>query len=228
MLTVAALVPLSFVVSSVGTRAPLRASAARLDLGFQIDAGATAGSVFVLGGFVALQLRIRSAEAWRDRRDAAVEALRVTQSALLAGTASSDDVRRAAEAALSAAAGYDDARQVLRVPGALLRIPDPTAEQARRLLAPYDPSIEQAQPAGPTAAGGGVGTGRGQGDQLEGVRRALGLRDTVGQGKGSLLPSGGESVTLKDVAIGFVLLLQIGWCEAYQRTGSRGGCKYIG
>lgn len=217
MQLIAALVPLSFVrapLSSVGTRELLRAPAARLDLGFQIDAGATAGSVFVLGGFVALQLRIRSAEASRDRRDAAVEALRVAQSALLAGTASSDDVRRAAEAALSAAAAYDETRQVLRVPGALLRIPDPTAEQARRLLAPYDPSIERAQPAGQLAAGGKTGTGRIRDDELERVRRALGLRDTSGQDKGSLLPSGGDSVTFKDVAIGFVLLLQIGWCMA--------------
>lgn len=200
-----------------------RAPAMRLDLGFQIDAGATAGSVFVLVGFVALQLRIRSAEASRDRRDAAVETLRVTQSALLAGTASSDDVRRAAEAALSAAAAYDDARQVLRVPGALLRIPDPTAEQARRLLAPYDPSIERAQPAGQSAAGSETDAD----DQLEGVRRALGLRDTAGQGKGSLLPSGADSVTFKDVAIGFVLLLQIGWCagraQNWVKHRGRGG-----
>jgi hypothetical protein len=169
--------------------------------------------VFVLAGFVALQLRIRSAEASRDRRDAAVEALRVAQSALLAGTASSDDVRRSAEAALSAAAAYDDARQVLRVPGALLRIPDPTAEQARRLLAPYDPSIERAQPADPSAAGGETGRGHAPDDRLSSIRRALGLRDTAGQGKGSWLPSGADSVTFKDVAIVFVLLLQIGWCE---------------
>eukprot|EP00967_Tisochrysis_lutea_P089489 scaffold127424_cov32-Tisochrysis_lutea.AAC.1 len=191
---------------------PYRTATPCLDLGFQVDAGASFGSVFVLCGFIALQLRIRSAEDARATRDDAIEALRLSQGALLAGTATADDVRASAAAALEAAASYDRARQVFRLPGALLRIPDPTAEQSRRLLAPYDPTL-QAQKESAAAAESALSTGSPQSeDQLENVRRALGLRDTAEQGKSSLLPSGSNTITFKDVAIAFVFLLQIGWC----------------
>lgn len=190
---------------------PYRTATPCLDLGFQVDAGASFGSVFVLCGFIALQLRIRSAEDARATRDDAIEALRLSQGALLAGTATADDVRASAAAALEAAASYDRARQVFRLPGALLRIPDPTAEQSRRLLAPYDPTL-QAQKESAAAAESALSTGSPQSeDQLENVRRALGLRDTAEQGKSSLLPSGSNTITFKDVAIAFVFLLQIGW-----------------
>eukprot|EP00966_Prymnesium_polylepis_P114720 2651154-Prymnesium_polylepis.1 len=53
-----------------------RAAGPRLELGLQVDPAASAGSIFVLGGFVALQLKIRSAIAAREARDAAIETLR--------------------------------------------------------------------------------------------------------------------------------------------------------
>jgi len=189
-----------------------RAPGARLGLGFQIDAGASVGSLFVLSGFVALQLRIRTAEASRSERDAAVEALRLTQGELLVGKCTADDVRRAAEAALGAADAYDDVRRVIALPGALLRIPDPNRDQARRLLEPYSPKLRLEREAERAEEAAGAGAG----DKLDGVRQSLGLRDTAEQqGKGSLLPSGSDSVTLKDVAIGFVLILQIAWCAGH-------------
>ena len=226
--------------------ATLRTAHPRLALGFQLDASAAVGPAFVLGGFAALQWRIKGAEGSRGERDAAVEALRAAQSDLLAGEATPDDVRVAARAALAAAAAYDDARRVAALPGALLRIPDPSAEQAGRILAPFDPSLQRERreaaaraAEGEGGGGGGGGSGGERGERrrdgnpeatLARVRGALGLRDSQPEqgARGSLLPSGSRRATVKDVLIGGALVLQICWfllslTDPLGGGGSQGG-----
>ena len=111
-----------------------RTPEARLELGLQVDPLATAGSGFVLGGFVLLQLKIRTAMEAREARDAALEVLRKAQVLLLAGKFTPEEVDRVKTAANEAADAYEAARKIVALGGALLRVPDPGASDAERLL----------------------------------------------------------------------------------------------
>ena len=106
----------------------------RLNLGLQVDPVASAGSIFVLGGFAALQLKISKAQGYRESRDAALEAFRLAQVKQLGGKLAAEEVERVAAAARRAVEEYQAARRVVAVLGAELRIPDPTASQAQLLL----------------------------------------------------------------------------------------------
>jgi hypothetical protein len=192
-----------------------RATPPRLELGLQVDPLATSSSVFVLGGFALLQLKIRDAQARRVERDAAVETLRKAEILLLAGKLKTEDVERALDEARAAIKTHDDARRIAVLPGALLRLPDPTATQTARVMeqvsaalsddprAPPPPPPSPAPPAPSPAAR----------DELDGVRAALGLRNPEAPdlSSDSLLPTGSRSLTLKDVAIGIALFFQICW-----------------
>ena len=164
----------------------------------------------MLGGFVALQLKIRSAIEKREARDAAAETLRKAEVLLLAGKLSAEQVEDARAAALRAVEEYEAARRIGVVGGALLRIPDPSAAADRRRV---DQSA--APPVTPPTVDSGtkVGRPRPPQDSLEGIRSALGLENRAPEAADpeSLLPSGSSALTLKDVAILFVLLLQVGW-----------------
>ena len=195
----------------------------RLELGFQVDPAASTSSVFVLGGFAVLQLKIRQAQNAREARDAAAEVLRRSEVALLAGQLTADEVQRASDAAGSAFDTYERARQVLNLPGALLRIPDPTGPQLRALLADQQKKRANArgeapQPLSVASASADAGwSERRREDPLDGLRDRLGLLDpkTVEQRDSdepaSLLPTGSRSLTIKDVAIGIALTLQLSW-----------------
>ena len=172
----------------------------RLELGLQVDPLATAGSGFVLGGFVLLQLKIRTAMEAREARDAALEVLRKAQVLLLAGKFTPEEVDRVKTAANEAADEYEEARKIVALGGALLRVPDPSASDAERLLERQAPPPKPPPATSPTAAP----------DSLDGVRGLLGLR-APSQPSDSLLPTGSSKATLKDAAIGLVFVLQIGW-----------------
>ena len=180
-------------------------AAVRMEQGFQIDPLASSGSLFVLGGFTALQLKIRTAIEKREERDAAAETLRKAEILLLAGKCSAEDVERVREGAAQAADAYEDSRRIIALGGALLRIPDPTASRAERVLGTPSPPPPSPLPRE-------ASTDRQQADALDGVRNALGLkRPDAPPSSGSLLPTGSRSLTLKDVAIGFVFVLQLLW-----------------
>lgn len=188
--------------------APLlaRAGVPQLELGLQVDPLATASSVFVLGGFAALQLKIRSAEDARGARDKSVETFRKAEVLLLAGKLTADQLAICRAEADEAVAAHDKARQIVVIPGALLRVPDPTREQTVRIL-----NLTADKPLPPAAAPAAPNP-----DGLDGVREAMGLRNperstAVEGGTGSLLPTGSRAVTPKDVAISIALALQIAW-----------------
>ena len=166
------------------------------ELGLQVDLSASAGSLFVLTGFAALQLKVRAAIEKREARDAARETLRKAEVLLLAGKLEADAVERAREAANSALAAYEDERKVAALGGVALRIPDPTPERA----ADSDAfSLEKRED---------------QGDALDPLRATLGLKNPEAppsEEAGSLLPTGSRQLTLKDFAIGFVFVLQVAW-----------------
>ena len=174
----------------------------RLELGLQVDPLATAGSGFVLGGFVLLQLKIRTAMEAREARDAALEMLRKAQVLLLAGKVTPEEVDRVKTAANVAADEYEEARKIVALGGALLRVPDPSASDAERLLERQAPPPKP-PPTTSTAAAP---------DSLDGLRGLLGLQNRApSQPSDSLLPTGSNKATLKDAAIGLVFVLQIGW-----------------
>jgi hypothetical protein len=192
-----------------------------MELGMQVDPLASAGSLFVLGGFALLQLKIRFAMGRRELRDAAAETYRKAEVLQLAGKIGAEEVRRAAAAAQEASAQYEEARRVVALGGALLRLPDPNAAAIGRLARPpqeqsqrpvnreEDGMQRQQQPQPGPAPPAAPGT-----DPLEGVRGALRLEDrapATSQSPGSLLPTGSRTVTAKDLAIGFVFVLQVGW-----------------
>lgn len=182
-----------------------RTTSLRAELGLQVDPLASAGSLFVLGGFTILQLKIRSAIEKRESRDSSAETLRKAEVLLLAGKLDSEGLERARAAFKAAAAEYEDTRRIVSLGGVLLRIPDPGAAEADRLL---DRTSGNAQPPipppAPTLTPVSKAT-KGELDQLD----QLGLnRPNL---PSSLLPTASSSVTLKDVAIGFAFLLQIGW-----------------
>lgn len=194
----------------------------RLELGFQVDPAATTSSVFVLGGFAVLQLKIRQAQNAREARDAAAEVLRRSEVALLAGQLTTSDVQQASDAAGSAFDSYERARQVLNLPGALLRIPDPTGPQLRALLVDQQKKRAAARGEAPPLSVASVSADAGwserrREDPLDGLRERLGLLDPKAVEQrdtdkpASLLPTGSRSLTLKDVAIGVALTLQISW-----------------
>jgi hypothetical protein len=179
-----------------------RTPEARLELGLQVDPLATAGSGFVLGGFVLLQLKIRTAMEAREARDAALEVLRKAQVLLLAGKFTPEEVDRVKTAANEAADAYEAARKIVALGGALLRVPDPGASDAERLLERQAPPPKPPPATSTTAAP----------DSLDGVRGMLGLQNRApSQPSDSLLPTGSSKATLKDAAIGLVFVLQIGW-----------------
>lgn len=166
------------------------------ELGLQVDFAASGGSLFVLTGFAALQLKVRAAIEKREARDAARETLRKAEVLLLAGKLEAAAVERAREAANSALAAYEEERKVAALGGVALRIPDPTPERA----ADSDAfSLEKRED---------------QGDALDPLRATLGLKNPEAppsEEAGSLLPTGSRQLTLKDVAIGFVFVLQVAW-----------------
>ena len=176
-----------------------RTPEARLELGLQVDPLATAGSGFVLGGFVLLQLKIRTAMEAREARDAALEVLRKAQVLLLAGKFTPEEVDRVKTAANEAADEYEEARKIVALGGALLRVPDPSASDAERLLERQAPPPKPPPATSTTAAP----------DSLDGLRGLLGLQNRAPSD--SLLPTGSSKATLKDAAIGLVFVLQIGW-----------------
>ena len=175
------------------------AGAPRMELGLQVDPLATAGSLFVLSGFTALQLKVRGAIERREARDAARESLRKAEVLLLAGKLTPDDVERAAANAKNAVDEYEEARRIIALGGVLLRVPDPSASP--------EPSSPEPAPEGEPASRPGPS------DPLDAVRDAMGLKnpDAPSKAPGSLLPTGSSSVTIKDVAILFVLVLQVAW-----------------
>lgn len=202
----------------------LRAPPPRAELGLQVDPTASAGSVFVLGGFAALQLKIRGAIQKREERDAAAEVFRKAEILLLAGKLKPEEVANSKQALRDAAEDYEEARRLFNVAGALIRIPDPTGAQADRLLRQQlgeEPVQEQAAPTQQQQpAEQQMQRSQQQqqpepsSDALDPVREALGLRNPdapAPPSSGSLLPTGSASVTLKDIAIGFVFILQLGW-----------------
>ena len=144
----------------IGSRSPHHRPCARrapdpvLELGFQFDPAASIGPIFALSGYAGLQLKIRQARAAQVERDAATELARIAKKRLLAGEVGVEDVERAEEAARQALVDYDEARQVAVLPGALLRIPDPTARRRP------DGETET-----PTAAPPGTSTGQASGQQ---------------------------------------------------------------
>lgn len=184
-----------------------RAPTPRLELGFQFDPAASVGPLFALGGFAALQLKVREANNARTERDAALELARIARKRLLAGDCSVQDVSRAEAAAKQAALDYDDARLILGLPGVLLRVPDPTSSPEAREVADdikekdqsNSDAVDQREEIPPTLSR----------DPLSTLRSSLGLQDD--SSSNSLLPSGSKLPTFKDFAIGFVLLLQIFW-----------------
>ena len=203
-----------------------RAPPPRLELGLQVDPLATGSTLFVFGLLALLQLKIKSAEASRGTRDQAVETYRQAEVLLLAGKATPDEVQRALNAAEEAVAAYDDSRRIASLPGALLRLPDPTATEVERILkrqpqqpggqpAPPGATPAAAPPPPPSAPPSAPREARPTDDPLEGVRRALRLREAETPSEApsgsSLLPTGSASLTLKDVAIGIALALQICW-----------------
>lgn len=186
-----------------------RTKSLRLELGLQVDPLASAGSLFVLGGFAALQLKIRSAMDKREGRDAATETLRKAEVLLLAGKLSTEDVQRVRQTAQQASDDYEDARKIVALGGALLRVPDPTRNEAQRRLERQEPEPKPAALPPPAAPPWSSSD-----DPLDGVRTALRLEDrspAASEQSGSLLPTGSSAVTLKDVAIGFVFVLQLSW-----------------
>ena len=179
-----------------------RCSRTSMELGLQVDVPATVSSLFVLGSFALLQLKIRGAEAQRGTRDASVETFRKAEVLLLAGKITSEEAERAKAAAVTEAERYDSARQVLSIPGALLRVPDPSAAQVQRVLKGDTPSTDQRPP-----SDGPASTSDGQ----KPAATTEQVRPVEAPDDGSLLPTGSRTPTLKDVAIGSVLVLQIGW-----------------
>ena len=179
-----------------------------MELGLQVDPAASVGSIFVLGGFAALQLKIRSAIEKREERDAAIETLRKAEVLLLAGKLAPEEVERARQAAQAAKDTYEDTRKIAAIGGALLRIPDPSASAAERRLQDAAQAKEQQQqpppqPPSPDAR---------RDDPLDGVRAVLRLqKPDAPPSNGSLLPTGSRTLTLKDVAIALVFVLQVGW-----------------
>ena len=129
------------------------------ELGLQVDFAEVGGSLFVLTGFAALQLKVRAAIEKREARDAARETLRKAEVLLLAGKLEADAVERARAAANSALAAYEEERKVAALGGVALRIPDPTPERA----ADSDAfSLEKRED---------------QGDALDPLRATLGLKN---------------------------------------------------
>lgn len=191
-----------------------RSPSPRMELGLQVDPLATASSVFVLGGFTLLQLKIRYAEGERDKRDAAVETLRKAEVLLLAGRLTAEDVAKVEDAAKVAVDAYDEARQILVIPGALLRLPDPSAAKVARVMGgpsqPTAPAVAD-DPTADDLSGSAVGQAPPP-DQLDPLRAALGLKQSDrAESEGSILPTGSNKVTLKDIAIGFALVAQVSW-----------------
>ena len=183
----------------------IRAASPRLELGLQVDPLATTSSVFVLGSFALLQLKIRSAEAARGERDKSIETLRKAEVLLLAGKLTADDLAVCRAEAEEQVAKYDEARQIAVLPGALLRVPDPSRDVVARVL---NKSADAPTPSPPPSS-----TASPSADGLDPIRDAMGLRRQgadVGS-DGSLLPTGSRTVTAKDVAIGIALALQIAW-----------------
>ena len=200
--------PILFTPPTIVTRAP----SPRLELGFQFDPAATASSVFVLGGFTALQLKIKGAEAKREERDEAIETYRKAEVLLLAGKLSPEEVARVREDALAVVQEHEDARRIGLIAGALLRIPDPTRERMQRVLDKTQDALRPEPPSPPPPATTPPVQQR-QPDGLDGVRNALGLARTnaAADDANSLLPTGSSSITVKDIAIGLALVAQIGW-----------------
>ena len=182
-----------------------------MELGLQVDYAASAGSIFVLGGFTALQLKIRGAIQKREERDKAAEVLRKAEVLLLAGKLKPEEVEKAAATMRTATADYEDARRIIALGGVLLRIPDPGAAEAQRILDKQTPSPPE-QPT-PTQQQASTQQQPQQQDELDPLRAALGLKNPEAppQKSDSLLPTGSASITFKDVAIGFVFILQVAW-----------------
>merc|ERR1712087_23878 len=181
----------------------------RLELGFQADPLAISSSLFVLGGFATLQLKIRSATMLREERDAAAEMLRKAEVLHLAGKLTAEEVEQAAATAQGAADEYEQARRIVALGNALLRIPDPTPppatlqqrEKRRRLQEKRarDDAIDQASQPSPLSGE--------QGDANAGSRSFT----RAPAEPSNLLPSGSSRITLKDAAIGVAFILQICW-----------------
>lgn len=196
-----------------------RAPPPRCDLGFQFDPAASVGPVFALGGYAALQLKIRSATAARLERDAAKELARIAKSRLLMGELTVEDVEQAEANARQAAADYDEARMITRLlPGALLRLPDPSAPREDSVLQQEPRAGQQELPESEKAQLERLREEQQRDLQVEpvatrdplfGVRSALGLQDPQAPAPSSLMPSGSNGVTIKDVAIGLALMLQV-------------------
>ena len=195
----------------------MRSTAPTMELGLQVDPLATAGSLFVLGGFTALQIKIRGAIEKREERDAAAETFRKAEVLLLAGKLKAEDVDRAAANMKAASDAYEEARRIIALGGVLLRIPDPGAAEAERLLKKQESQLEGQ---GKVVADDGEidtassGSAAAPSNALDGVRDALGLNNPnapISEDPDSLLPTGSRSITLKDVAIGFVFVLQVAW-----------------
>lgn len=209
--------------SRPGVRAPRRrCGAPRCELGFQVDPAASASSLLVLGSFAALQIKIKQAERYRDERDAAAESYRQAQVALLAGQVDAEEAERSAAVARRAFEAYQQARRVLSLPGAELRIPDPTASKVANVLKELYPPEQlqtQVEMRADQTMNAPTAQPRANADGLDPLRARLGLlrpredgsEDAVAASDTSLLPTGSSRVTLKDVAIGSALLLQIGW-----------------
>jgi len=193
-----------------------RAPAPRCELGFKLDPAAVIGPLFVLSGYAGLQLKIRASADGRRERDAARELARIARTRQLAGELSMAQLEQAERNADTAQDDYDRARLILALPGGtLVRIPDPSAKETPgtevRDGQQLDPQPSRsAQQSAPEPELRGV---QQQQDPLYALRNFLGLQDpeAAPPQSSSLMPSGSNSITIKDVAIGFALTLQIGW-----------------
>lgn len=192
-------------------QAAARHSVVKAELGFHFNLGASIGPVFALSGYAALQLKLRTTTAARRERDATLKAARAAKAALLVGKLSLADVEQAEAAAREAAEVYDATRLILALPGTLIRIPDPSAgsdgpaldlQKVENEIWDQPPPLASESKQQPSSD-----------DPLLGIRSFLGLQDPQApvQPQTSLLPTGAGMPTLKDVAIGFVFVLQIGW-----------------
>lgn len=174
-----------------------------------MDPLATSSSLIVFGAYGGLQLKISRATSKRLERDAAAETLRKARVLLLAGKMTTDEVERVAASWQEAAEVYERERVIFGLQGVQLRLPDPS-----RAVEPENDVAADAEEEGAAeqpAAMQEQQQRRAEGDALTPVRRALGLRDAGAARSSSLLPTGSARVTIKDVAIGLVFLLQLGW-----------------
>ncbi|KAL1521674.1 hypothetical protein AB1Y20_021329 [Prymnesium parvum] len=170
-----------------------RSPPASLELGFQVDPSASVGPLFVLVGFGALQLRLQKAAAQRVERDAAAERARRARARMLAGEGSFEEAQRAERMASQAATDYDDARQLFGLPGVVLRLPDPNGRPGQDFEGEMEARADD------------------ETDQRKREPKRPAQQRQAKEESDGLLPSDSKNLTVKDVAICFTLVLQIGW-----------------